>query len=66
MWRKGQDAAEFKYSWVKTVTVLVGGKTIRLEQGPRLVVDGQVVSQYIDSYRLRVVQINRRIVSQGR
>ncbi|KAK3797045.1 hypothetical protein RRG08_036876 [Elysia crispata] len=61
MWRKDQDPKDFKYSWVKSVKVLVEGKVIKLEQGPRLVVDGQVVSQYIDSFRLRVVQVNKRI-----
>ena len=63
MWKKGQDPKDFKYSWVKSVRVLVEGKVIKLEQGPRLVVDGQVVSQYIDGFRLRAVKINQKIVS---
>ncbi|RUS84653.1 hypothetical protein EGW08_007573 [Elysia chlorotica] len=61
MWKKGQDDKAFKYSWVKAVRVLVEGKVIKMEQGPRLVVDGQIVSQYIDSFKLRVIQINQKI-----
>lgn len=61
MWQKGQSVKDFSYSWVKSVRVLVGDKDIRLEQGPRLVVNGQVLQQYIDSFRLRAVQINQRI-----
>ncbi|GFR88699.1 zonadhesin [Elysia marginata] len=61
MWRKNQRGSAAKYSWVKAVRVRVEDKDIRLEQGPRLIVDGKIVPQYIDGSRLSVVQINRKI-----
>ncbi|CAG5120957.1 unnamed protein product, partial [Candidula unifasciata] len=50
-----------QYAYVKSLTVHIFDKVIRLQQGGKIIVDGQLVRQFYDGHRFSIIVVNNKI-----